>query len=211
MKNYEQLISRLLLQSKAIKLNTAIPFTWASGWKSPIYCDNRKTLSYPEVRKSITQAFAEVTRQHFPETTVIAGVATGAIAQGALVADSLGLPFAYVRSAPKKHGMENLIEGEIPEGAKVLVLEDLVSTGGSSINAVNALRNAGHHVVGMVAIFTYGFQKAVDNFSKNNCSLVTLTNYNVLTQEALSTGYIAEKDIQQLKAWRENPGSWMQN
>ncbi|MDP4210415.1 MAG: orotate phosphoribosyltransferase [Bacteroidota bacterium] len=205
-----KLIPQLLLQSKAIKLEPTKPFTWASGWKSPIYCDNRITLSFPETRTAIRDAFAVKVRECYPDVEVIAGVATGAIAQGALVAEALGLPFAYVRSAPKKHGMENLIEGVVKPGQKVVVIEDLISTGGSSLQAVEALRKAGAEVLGMVAIFTYGFVIAEDNFKSANCQLTTLTNYMELLDLALESGYIKADQLDILKQWRQSPNTWMQ-
>jgi orotate phosphoribosyltransferase len=203
-------IAEYLLQSKAVKLEPAKPFTWASGWKSPIYCDNRITLSFPEIRTAIRNAFVEKIKQNYPEAEVIAGVATGAIAQGALVAEAMNLPFVYVRSAPKKHGMENLIEGMLHSGQKVVVIEDLVSTGGSSLQAVEALRKAGAEVLGMVAIFTYGFLSAEENFKIANCRLITLTNYMKLLDLALETGYIKADQLDVLKQWRQNPSEWMQ-
>jgi orotate phosphoribosyltransferase len=203
-------IPQLLLQSKAVKLQPDNPFTWASGWKSPIYCDNRITLSFPQIRSVIRDAFVDKIKQYYSGTEVIAGVATGAIAQGALVADIMGLPFVYVRSAPKKHGMENLIEGLLNPGQKVVVVEDLISTGGSSLQAVNALRNAGAEVLGMAAIFTYGFPVAEENFRANNCTLVTLTNYMELIELALKTGYIKSEQVEVLKQWRQGPEIWMQ-
>ncbi|HBX49929.1 MAG: orotate phosphoribosyltransferase [Bacteroidetes bacterium RIFOXYB2_FULL_35_7] len=201
-------IAEYLLQIKAIKLQPAKPFTWASGWHSPIYCDNRKTLSYPDVRDYIKNTFADVVRTNFPETEVIAGVATGAIAHGALVAQELGLPFVYVRSAPKEHGMENLIEGEIPKNKKVVVIEDLISTGGSSLKAVDALRHEACDVLGMAAIFSYEFPNAKQNFSNANCKLITLSNYSSLIDFALETGFISQNDVQTLRSWREAPESW---
>jgi orotate phosphoribosyltransferase len=203
------LITHYLLQSKAIKLEPAKPFTWASGWKSPVYCDNRVTLSYPEIRKAITDAFVEKIKLYFPSVEVIVGVATGAIAQGVLVADELNLPFAYVRSAPKSHGMGNLIEGIVEFNQKVVVIEDLVSTGGSSLQAVEALRATGADVLGMLAIFTYEFQVAVNNFKANKCTLITLTNYNELIDMALKTNYIQPDHIELLTEWRLHPDSWM--
>lgn len=197
-----------LLKIKAIKLEPAHPFTWASGWKSPIYCDNRKTLSYPEVRDYIKEQFAAVIREKYPQAEVIAGVATGAIAQGVLVAQELGLPFIYIRSSAKSHGLENLIEGEYKAGQKVVVIEDLISTGGSSLQAVEALRKAGCDVLGMVAIFTYGFQKAVENFEVTQCELSTLSNYNAMIDLALKTGYIQEGDVEKLKEWRKSPETY---
>lgn len=198
------------MQSKAIKLEPAKPFTWASGWKSPIYCDNRITLSFPEIRTSICNAFADKIKQLYPNADVIAGVATGAIAQGALVAAALNLPFAYVRSAPKKHGTENLIEGIVKPGQKVVVIEDLISTGGSSLQAVDAIRKAGAEVLGMLAIFTYGFPVAEENFKIQNVTLHTLTNYMILLDLALQTGYIKQDQLEILKQWRQNPDKWMQ-
>lgn len=197
-----------LLKIKAIKLEPAHPFTWASGWKSPIYCDNRKTLSYPEVRAYIRDRFADVVREKYPQAEVIAGVATGAIAQGVLVAQELGLPFIYIRSSAKSHGLENQIEGEYKAGQKVVVIEDLVSTGGSSLQAVEALRHAGCEVLGMVAIFTYGFQKAADNFQASGCELTTLSDYNAMIDLALKTGYVQQSDVEKLKEWRKNPETY---
>ena len=210
MTDTQNLIPLYLLQSKAIKLEPAKPFTWASGWKSPIYCDNRITLSFPEIRKSIRDEFVKTITQTFPEVELIAGVATGAIAQGVLIAEQMNLPFAYVRSAPKKHGTENLIEGVVKSGQKVVVIEDLISTGGSSLQAVNALREAGVEVLGMVAIFTYGFPLAEENFKKNNVKLITLTNYLELLDLAVSSDYIKAEQLDILKQWRQSPDTWMQ-
>jgi len=201
-------IAEYLLQIKAIKLQPSNPFTWASGWKSPIYCDNRKTLSFPEVRTYISDSFASLIRELYPDAAVIAGVATGAIAHGALVADNLGLPFIYVRSGAKEHGLGNQIEGYFEPGQEVVVIEDLISTGGSSLSAVKALREAGCKVCGMMAIFTYEFQKAADGFASENCALHTLSNYSVLIETALSTGYIGEKEVETLKLWRVDPSVW---
>ena len=203
----EQVASHLL-QIKAIKLEPNHPFTWASGWKSPIYCDNRKTLSYPEVRSYIRDQFAAVVREKYPQAEVIAGVATGAIAQGVLVAQELNLPFIYIRSSAKSHGLENLIEGEYKAGQKVVVIEDLISTGGSSLQAVEALRKAGCEVLGMAAIFTYGFQKATDNFKAAACELTTLSNYNAMIDLAVKTGYVQEADVEKLKEWRKSPETY---
>lgn len=197
-----------LLQINAIKLQPANPFTWASGWKSPIYCDNRKTLSYPEVRSFIRDSFAASVMDLYPDVQLIAGVATGAIAHGALVADKLGLPFVYVRSEAKEHGLGNQIEGYYEEGQKVVVIEDLISTGGSSLNAVKALRAAGCEVMGMVAIFTYEFSKSVDAFAASGCKLDTLSSYSVLIDEAFRTGYIGESEIETLRRWRLDPANW---
>lgn len=201
-------VAEFLLQIKAIKLQPNKPFTWASGWKSPIYCDNRVTLSYPKVRTYIRQAFVNVINENFARPDVIAGVATGGIAQGALVAQELGLPFVYVRSEAKKHGMTNMIEGVVEKGQSVVVIEDLISTGGSSLKAVEALREAGCEVKGMVAIFTYDFQTAADNFKAAKCNLRTLSNYDTLIRQALQSNYITENDLESLKEWRQNPAEW---
>lgn len=201
-------VASYLLDIKAIKLEPNHPFTWASGWKSPIYCDNRKTLSYPEVRTYIKDQFAALVREKYPEVEVIAGVATGAIAQGVLVAQELNLPFIYVRSSAKGHGLENLIEGEYKAGQKVVVIEDLVSTGGSSLQAVEALRNAGCEVMGMAAIFTYGFQKAEDNFKNAGCELTTLSNYNAMIDLAVRIGYVQPEQVEKLKEWRLSPEAY---
>jgi len=208
MESSEYRIARYLLQSKAIKLEPAIPFTWASGWKSPIYCDNRITLSYPEIRTYIRDCFADKIQKAFPGTEVIAGVATGAIAQGALVAQKLDLPFVYVRSSPKDHGRENLIEGEIMAGKKVVIVEDLISTGNSSLKAYTALQEAGFIPLGMVAIFTYGFPDADENFRRHGCRLETLCHYDILIQEASASGYIKPGQLDVLKGWRANPSRW---
>lgn len=204
-------IAEFLLQIKAIKLQPDKPFTWASGWKSPIYCDNRVTLSYPKVRTYIRQEFVEAIIKKFGKPDVIAGVATGGIAQGALVAQEMGLPFVYVRSEAKKHGMTNMIEGYIEKGQSVVVIEDLISTGGSSLKAVEALREAGCEVKGMAAIFTYGFQTSIDNFKKANCKLVTLSNYTTLIKQALQSNYITDKDLKSLQKWAESPSTWNNN
>ncbi len=204
------LIVQYLLQSKAIKLEPAKPFTWASGWKSPIYCDNRITLSFPEIRKAIKNAFVAKIKSIFPDVELIAGVATGAIAQGVLVAEELGLPFAYVRSTPKSHGTGNLIEGIVEPHQKVVVIEDLISTGGSSLQAVKALQEAGAIVLGMMAIFTYGFQVALDNFNSSKCPLYTLTNYNELIDLAVKNNYIQNEQVAFLTEWRLHPDTWGQ-
>ena len=201
-------IAQSLMQIKAIKLQPANPFTWASGWKSPIYCDNRKTLSYPAIRNEIKETFVKTILEKFGKPDVIAGVATGAIAIGMLVAEAMQLPFIYVRPKPKEHGMGNMIEGEVPVGKKVVVVEDLISTGKSSLNAVEALRAANIDVMGMVAIFTYGFKIADQNFTNSEIELHTLSNYNVLIQTALETGYVKESDLETLKQWRNDPGNW---
>ena len=209
MKKLETLMAEKLLRIGAIQLQPEMPFTWASGWNSPIYTDNRKALSYPDLRTFIKVELCRHIIEDFPECQVVAGVATGAIAMGAIVADTLGLPYVYVRSTPKDHGMENLIEGNLKPGSKVVVVEDLVSTGGSSLKAVEAIRAAGCEVIGMVAIFTYGFPVAVSNFKKANVKLVTLSNYNALLEAALATDYIGEKDIETLRQWREDPANWV--
>jgi len=210
MKNLEKIFAKKLLQVKAIKLQPDNPFTWASGWKSPFYCDNRKTLSYPELRNFVKLELSRLIVENFPEANAIAGVATGAIAQGALVADMLNLPFVYVRSKPKDHGLENLIEGELKPGMKVVVVEDLISTGGSSLKAVEAIRNNACDVIGMVASYTYGFEVAKDAFTASKVKLMTLTNYEAVLEAALKTGYITEDDIPVLDAWRESPSTWRQ-
>jgi len=210
MNTSESQVAQLLLQIKAIKLSPANPFTWASGWKSPIYCDNRKTLSHPEVRSQIRDFFKVAVNEKYPNIDGIAGVATGAIAMGVLVADVLDLPFIYIRSSAKGHGMQNMIEGDYKAGNKYVVIEDLVSTGGSSLKAVEALREADCEVLGMLAIFSYGFQKAVDNFQKNDCILDTLSNYEALIEEAAKSGYVKESDVEVLKQWRTSPDTWMQ-
>ena len=197
-----------LLKIKAIKLQPNDPFTWASGWKSPFYCDNRKTLSFADLRNFVKLELVHAILEHFPEAEAVAGVATGAIAQGALVADELCLPFAYVRSKPKDHGMGNLIEGELPKGAKVVVVEDLISTGGSSLKAVEAICQAGCEVVGMVASYTYGFPIAEQAFADAGVKLVTLTDYENVVAEALETGYISNADVDLLHEWRKDPANW---
>ncbi len=204
----EKIIASLLLQSKAIKLNPAKPFIWASGLKSPIYCDNRITLSFPEIRSTIKAHYIKAVDKYFPNAGAIAGVATGAIAQGALVADAMNLPFVYVRSAPKSHGLENLIEGKIETDQSIVVIEDLVSTGGSSLKAVEVLRSEGCNVLGMVAAFSYGFPFAEENFEKAGCRLITLSDYNVLLDEAMIRGYIGIEDMKALSEWRKDPQQW---
>ena len=201
-------LASFLLQIKAIKLNPANPFTWASGLKSPIYCDNRVTLSYPQVRTFIREGFVKMCLDKFGKPDVIAGVATGGIPQGALVAQELGLPFVYVRSEKKSHGMNNQIEGIINSGQSVVIIEDLVSTGKSSLNAVEALREKGAVVKGMLAIFTYGMEVAAENFKNNKCELFTLTNYNALIQKAAEENYIREEDLASLLEWKSNPQAW---
>jgi orotate phosphoribosyltransferase len=201
-------VAEFLLQVKAVKLQPNTPFTWASGWNSPIYCDNRVTLSYPAIRTFIRQLYSEAVIEKFGKPDVIAGVATGGIAQGALVAQELGLPFIYVRSTAKGHGMGNQIEGHFEKGQKVVVIEDLISTGGSSLKAIDALREAGLDVRGLVATFTYGFKIAEEQFKAHACNFVTLTNYDYLIEEALKEEYITEKDLNSLREWKENPSAW---
>ena len=197
-----------LLKIKAVKLQPEQPFTWASGWKSPFYCDNRKTLSFPSLRTRVKLGLANLILQEFPEADIVAGVATGAIAQGALVAEELNLPFVYVRSSPKDHGLENLIEGELRPGMKVVVIEDLISTGGSSLKAVEAIRRDGCEVIGMVASYTYGFPVAIEAFKNAKVELVTLTNFEAVLEVAVKTGYINEEDVAVVDAWRKDPAHW---
>jgi orotate phosphoribosyltransferase len=208
MENSAIKIAEYLLQIKAIKLQPSNPFTWASGWKSPIYCDNRKTLSFPAVRTYIRDSFVKTVRDLYPGVGLIAGVATGAIAHGVLAAEQLGLPFIYVRSEAKSLGLGNQIEGYYEKGQKVVVIEDLISTGGSSLNAVRALRDAGCEVMGMVAIFTYGFQKASEGFESEKCQLNTLSDYGTLVETAVMSGYITQNEINTLKEWRIEPSVW---
>lgn len=205
----ENLIAKTLLQINAIKLNPTNPYTWASGWKSPIYCDNRKILSFPKARDIVKKAFADLIKEKYGNVDVIAGVATGAIAHGALVADLLNLPFIYVRSSSKGHGLENLIEGVLEAGQKVVVIEDLISTGGSSIKAVEAIREKQAQVLGMMAIFSYGFEIALNNFKNAQCQLDILSNYNTLLKIAIETGYIKSEQLDALNSWRHNPENWM--
>lgn len=209
MEQVEAMVAARLLAIKAVKLQPNQPFTWASGWKSPIYCDNRKTLSYPDLRSLIKLELSRIILEKYPDVEAIAGVATGAIAQGALVADALGLPFVYIRSAKKDHGMENLVEGYLPEGKKVVVVEDLISTGGSSLKAVEAIRSEKKcEVLGMVAIFTYGFPLAQEQFEKVGVELTTLSNYEAVLKHALATNYINNKDLAALQEWRKDPSVW---
>ena len=204
-------VSESLLQIKAIKLNVKDPFTWASGMKSPIYCDNRKTLSFPRIRTFLRQQFVEIVNVKFGPVDLVAGVATGAIALGVLVAQELGLPFVYVRSSEKKHGLENKIEGHYESGQSVVVIEDLISTGKSSLNAVEALRNAGCKVKGMLAIFSYNLQQALDNFNEAKCTLYTLSDYDELIRQAIESNYISENDLKLLINWRKDPQNWIHN
>ena len=208
MEDLKKVFAGKLLGIKAIKLQPNDPFTWASGWKSPFYCDNRKTLSFHDVRSFVKLELVHAIHENFPEATAVAGVATGAIAQGMLVADELALPYAYVRPKPKDHGMKNQIEGELPKGSKVVVVEDLISTGGSSLKAVAALREAGFEVVGMVASYTYGFPVAEEAFREADVKLVTLTDYEHVVEKALETGYIKESEVSMLHDWRKDPTNW---
>ncbi|SHF73298.1 orotate phosphoribosyltransferase [Mariniphaga anaerophila] len=201
-------VTKKLLEIDTIKIQPLSPFTWASGWKSPIYCDNRKILSYPETRSYIRDKFVELIRQKYPQADVIAGVATGAIAHGVLVADKLGLPFIYIRSKPKGHGLENMIEGDLKPGQKVVVIEDLVSTGESSLKAAEAVNNFGGEVIGMLSIFTYNFDLAKEKFAKANIELTPLSRYQVLIDTALETGEISKDQVETLMKWRKDPASW---
>ena len=208
MKSLEKITAEKLLKIKAIKLQPSLPFTWASGWKSPIYCDNRKLMSYPNIRNFLKIQFGRIILEKHPDVEAIAGVATGAIAPGAIVADLLGLPFVYIRSTPKGHGLENLIEGDLKHNQKVVVIEDLVSTGNSSLKAVEAIRKDGAEVIGMVSIFTYGFPIATKNMKEANVKLTSLSNYDAILEEAVRTLYIDESELETLQDWRENPDTW---
>lgn len=201
-------VASRLLQIGAIKLNHKQPFTWSSGWKSPIYCDNRLALSYPEIRSYIKENLARVIQLHFPKVEYIAGVATAGIPQGALVADQLGLPFVYVRPKPKEHGMGNLIEGKVEKGARVVLVEDLISTGGSSLKAAQAVQEAGCKVIGMVAIFTYGFETSEKNFSEADIPLVCLSDFTHLLEQAVKQKYLDETELIYVKSWRLDPSNW---
>jgi orotate phosphoribosyltransferase len=201
-------LANFLLQIKAIKLNPANPFTWASGLKSPIYCDNRITLSHPKIRTFIREAFSKMCAAKYGNPDIIAGVATGGIPQGVLVAQDLGLPFCYVRSEAKSHGLNNQVEGIVPQGASVVVIEDLVSTGKSSLAAVEALREKGANVKGMMAIFTYQLPVAAEAFKKANCDLVTISNYEALIKKAVEENYVNDNQMQSLLEWRTNPQAW---
>ncbi|WP_430974040.1 orotate phosphoribosyltransferase [Sunxiuqinia rutila] len=201
-------VTKKLVQINTIKIQPSNPFTWASGWKAPIYCDNRKILSYPEARTFIRDQFVKLIREQYPNAEVIAGVATGAIAHGMLVAQELGLPFIYVRSKPKDHGLENLIEGDLKAGQKVVIIEDLVSTGVSSLKAAEAISNFGGDVLGMMAIFTYNFPVAKENFEKAGIELTTLSRYKTLIEVALESGEIKESQVESLNQWRQDPANW---
>ncbi|MGN0202673.1 MAG: orotate phosphoribosyltransferase [Candidatus Cryptobacteroides sp.] len=209
MESKEIMLARELLGIKAVLLRPGQPFTWASGWRSPIYCDNRRILSDPALRSRVAGWLAEIALEKYPQAEVVAGVATGAIAHGVLAADRMGKPFVYVRPKPKDHGTGSRIEGDLPRGAKVVVIEDLISTGMSSLAAVNALREAGAEVLGMVAIFTYGFPVAAEQFAKEGVALDTLSNYGALIDAATATGYVRPSDADVLRQWRENPSGWM--
>jgi len=204
----EQKVAEFLLQIKAIKLQPSNPFTWASGWKSPIYCDNRITLSHPAIRTYIRQKLSTLIQEEFGSVSVIAGVATAGIPQGVLVAQELGLPFIYVRAKAKEHGTGNLIEGEFSPGQRVVVVEDLISTGKSSLQAVQALRDAGCEVAGLVGIFNYGFDAADENFKNAKCRFLTLSNYNALIEYAAEHSFVSTDDIKILRKWREDPQAW---
>ncbi|MGN0002901.1 MAG: orotate phosphoribosyltransferase [Sphingobacterium composti] len=204
----EQKVAESLLQIKAIKLQPKSPFTWASGWKSPIYCDNRITLSHPAIRTFIRQRLAQLIQEEFGSVEMVSGVATAGIPQGVLVAQDLGLPFTYVRSSAKDHGRQNLIEGEVVEGQRVVVIEDLVSTGKSSLQAVQALRDAGCNVVGLVSIFTYGLDVAAKNFAEAKCPVFSLCDYNALIKVAVDNSYVLDSDVELLQAWRKDPANW---
>ena len=204
----EKITAEKLLKIKAVKLQPSNPFTWASGWKSPIYCDNRKLMSYPTIRNFLKIQFGRIILEKYPDVEAIAGVATGAIAPGAIVADLLGLPFVYIRATPKGHGLENLIEGDLKPNQKVIVIEDLVSTGMSSLKAVEAIRKDGAEVLGMLSIFSYGFPVATKNMKEANVELTSLSNYNAILDEAVRTKYIDESDLQTLQDWRESPDTW---
>lgn len=206
---YKEKLAEYLLQIKAIQLNTQNPFTWTSGIKSPVYCDNRKLLSYPEVRNFVKDGLISLVNEYFPLTECIAGVATAGIPHGAIIADALGLPFIYVRSKPKEHGLTNTIEGDLKHGQRVLVVEDTISTGGSSLKAVEDLRAAGAEVTGMIAIYKYGFDSAKQKFEDAGIILKTLTNYEFLIRVAVQSGYISKEELETLSLWRQNPSEWM--
>ncbi|MDL2227359.1 orotate phosphoribosyltransferase [Odoribacter sp. OttesenSCG-928-L07] len=204
-------VAKNLLEIKAVKLNPSDPFTWASGIKSPIYCDNRKTLSYPDIRTFLAKSFAEIIRNKYPKVQVIAGVATGAIAIGVLVAQELNLPFIYIRSSQKDHGMQNQIEGEYQKGQKTVIVEDLVSTGMSSLAAFAALKDAEMDVLGMLAIYTYNLPKAINSFAEKNCELITLTDYDTTVNTALQINYIKKEELDTLIEWKKDPAAWYDN
>ena len=204
----ETKIAKILLETRAIKLSPDQPFKWSSGWNSPIYCDNRTVLSFAHYRKEIKEMLSEKIKQHYPETDTIIGVATAGIAMGALIADELNLSYAYCRPEPKSHGLKRQLEGRVAPDAKIVVLEDLISTGGSSLKVVDYLRSEGYDILGMAAIFTYGFPLAAANFEGANCECITLGNYSSMIQEAVESGYVQEADLDKLAQWRENPSTW---
>ncbi|MFT6112132.1 MAG: orotate phosphoribosyltransferase [Bacteroidia bacterium] len=204
----EAKIAKILLETRAIKLSPDNPFKWSSGWNSPIYCDNRTVLSYATHRKEIKEMLSAKIKKEFPEVDTIVGVATAGIAMGALIADELDLSYAYCRPEPKAHGLKRQLEGKVDKDAKIVVLEDLISTGGSSLKVVDYMRAEGFNILGMAAIFTYGFQVAEDNFKKANCTCVTLGNYSSMIEEAVASGYVKEADLKSLAEWRENPAAW---
>lgn len=208
MVNTEAKIAKILLETSAIKLSPENPFTWSSGWKSPIYCDNRTVLSYASHRKEIKEMLSAKIKEEFPDVDTIVGVATAGIAMGALIADELGLSYAYCRPKPKEHGLKRQLEGRVEEGAKIVVLEDLISTGGSSLKVVDYMRSEGFNILGMAAIFTYGFPVASENFKNANCKCVTLGNYSSMITQAVDSGYVKESDLGNLAEWRENPSEW---
>lgn len=204
----ETKIAKILLETRAIKLSPDQPFKWSSGWNSPIYCDNRTVLSFAHYRKEIKEMLSEKIKQHYPETDTIIGVATAGIAMGALIADELNLSYAYCRPEPKSHGLKRQLEGRVAPDSKIVVLEDLISTGGSSLKVVDYLRSEGYDILGMAAIFTYGFPLASANFEAANCECITLGNYSSMIQEAVESGYVQEADLDKLAQWRENPSTW---
>ena len=204
----ETKIAKILLETRAIKLSPDQPFKWSSGWNSPIYCDNRTVLSYATYRKEIKEMLSEKIKQHYPDADTIIGVATAGIAMGALIADELNLSYAYCRPEPKSHGLKRQLEGRVAEDAKIVVLEDLISTGGSSLKVVNYLRSEGYDILGMAAIFTYGFPLAAANFEAANCECITLGNYSSMIQEAVASGYVQAIDLDKLAQWRESPDTW---
>lgn len=204
----ETKIAKILLETRAIKLSPDQPFKWSSGWNSPIYCDNRTVLSFANYRREIKEMLSEKIKQHYPETDTIIGVATAGIAMGALIADELNLSYAYCRPEPKSHGLKRQLEGRVAPDAKIVVLEDLISTGGSSLKVVDYLRSEGYDILGMAAIFTYGFPLAAANFEAANCECITLGNYSSMIQEAVESGYVQEADLDKLAQWRENPSTW---
>ncbi|WKN33249.1 orotate phosphoribosyltransferase [Porifericola rhodea] len=206
-----EIIARMFLDIGVVKLNTESPFVWSSGWKSPIYCDGRLSLSYPQVRSYIKEELSELIKRRFPQVEAIAGVATAGVPQGALVADALDLPFLYVRTKPKGHGMENMVEGEVIKGQKIVVIEDLVSTGGSSLKATAALDLSGLDVLGLVSVFTYGFDEARERFADAEIPFICLSNYDVLIKEAVEQNLISATDLSSLQAWRKAPHLWKQD